>query len=532
MKKFFLLLIFFLSLNSCARISSSPNTLRMNLGSEPLTLDWNLANDSNSFDIISNLMIGLTRFSTDSSENIISVPGCAKKWKVSADGREYIFFLDPEIKWTDGKPVTAQDFMNSFTRTLDPKTGAPYAELLSMIDLEKSQALDDFTLKINLKNPAGYFIYLTSYGLTLPIRQDLIDKHGKNWTEPQNLVSNGPFKLKEWQHEYKIVLERNYQFKKFSKSSNVKYLKYFMVQEQSSAFTLFLNKQFDWIDGRSIPISELKKLKHRLKNSEYNVRSFTLLRNTYVGFNTLKQPFNKALVRQAFSFSIDRNLISKIRSKGDLANNTWIPPNLGQYLNNEYLKKEFKSTYRVAYRDDGFYPDLARKLLAEAGFPNGKNFPEIEFLIPNRDDTKLLAETLQAIWKKELNVNVKITAMEWKSFLTRLRDEPPEMFRLNWGADYPDPDTFGQLFVSNNQINYGHWSNPVYDSLIKKAGASNNFELRKKLYTQAEFLLTQKEAGIAPLYIDRQVIFSRAHVQNLDFNPMDIVFLDQVNLLK
>jgi len=139
---------------------------------------------------------------------------------------------------------------------------------------------------------------------------------------------------------------------------------------------------------------------------------------------------------------------------------------------------------------------------------------------------------LQAIWKKELNVEVKITAMEWKSFLARLKDDPPELFRLNWGADYPDPDTFAQLFVSNNQINYGHWSNSLYDSLIKTAGASNNNELRKKLYTQAEFLLSQKELGIAPLYVDKQVIFSRSHVKNLEFNPMDIVFLDKVNLLK
>ena len=207
MKKIFLLVILLLSFSACSKDTSSSNTLRMNLGAEPLTLDWNLANDSNSFDIISNLMIGLTRFGLDEKSNTISVPGCAKSWQVSADGLEYIFFLDKNILWTDGKPVIAQDFVDSFSRTLDPKTGAPYAELLSMIDLEKTKALDDYTLKITLKNPAGYFIYLTSYGLALPIRKDLINKYSKDWTEPQNLVTNGPFKLKEWQHEYKIILD-------------------------------------------------------------------------------------------------------------------------------------------------------------------------------------------------------------------------------------------------------------------------------------------------------------------------------------
>jgi oligopeptide transport system substrate-binding protein len=506
----------------------------MNLGAEPLTLDWNLANDSNSFDIISNIMIGLTRFSTDKTGSIVSVPGCADRWEISADGLEYVFFLNKKVLWSDGKPVRAQDFDDSFRRALDPLTAAPYAELLSIIDLDKTTALDDFTLKITLKNPAGYFIYLTSYGLALPIRKDVIEKYGKNWTEPENLISNGPFKLKEWQHEYKIVLERNanFAFNQADQKNLVRYLKYFMVQEQSSAFTLFLNKQFDWIDGRSIPISELKKLNEHKKNSQYQVKSFALLRNTYVGFNTTKKPFDQALIRKAFSLSINRDLITKVRSKGDQANNTWVPPNLGQYLDYDYLKTQFKTNYGEDFTANGYHPELARKLLAQAGFPNGKNFPEVEFLIPNRDDTKLLAETLQAIWKKELNIEVKITAMEWKSFLTQLKDNPPELFRLNWGADYPDPDTFAQLFVSNNQINYGHWSNPLYDSLIKTAGASNDLALRKKLYSQAEFLLTQKEVAIAPLYIDKQVIFARNHVQNLEFNPMDIVFLDRVNLLK
>jgi oligopeptide transport system substrate-binding protein len=237
-------------------------------------------------------------------------------------------------------------------------------------------------------------------------------------------------------------------------------------------------------------------------------------------------------VRQAFSFAIDRNLISKIRSKGDTPNNTLIPPELGQYLDYNELTNKFTKDFGDKFDSNGYHPDLARKILAKAGYPNGTNFPEVEFLIPNRDDAKLLAEAMQALWEKELNVNVKINAMEWKNFLTQLRDDPPHLFRLNWGADYPDPDTFMQLFSSRNQINYGHWSNSHYDSLIKAAAASNNMSIRKKLYSEAEYLISQDEVGIIPLYIDSQLIFKRKYVSGLRVNPMDIVFLDKINLVE
>ena len=486
----------------------------MNLGYEPPTLDWNLASDFSSFDIISNIMIGLTRFGTDSAGNIIVVPGCAQSWQINPDATEYIFKLDPRAKWTDGKQVTAQDFVDSFIRIQDPNNVAPYAELLSMIDLEKSKAIDDTTLIIHLKHPAAYFIYLTAYGLTLPIRKDLIAQYGQDWTEPANLVSNGPFKLTEWQHEYKITLERNPLFHLDRKQADqVQTLKFFMVQEQSSAYTLYLNNQFDWIDSRSIPMGEYKNLK--------NAEKTLLLRNTYIGFNTTRKPFNNYLVRQAFSLAINREALVKIKGKGDVANHTWIPPSLSSLFDYETLKK-----YQA------YNPELARAKLAMAGFPDGKGFPELEFLIPSREDSKLLAESLQSMWAKELNVKIKIIAMEWKVFLSTLESNPPDLFRLNWGADYPDPDTFMQLFTSKNAINYGKFSNLEYDRLVQLAAASSDAKQRKLLYTQAEKLLTQDLAAIAALYIDTQTIVKKNYVKNFQLNPMDVVFLDQISVSK
>lgn len=498
-----------LTLSSCGSHKNEPNTLRANLGTEPPTLDWNLANDYSSFDIISNLMVGLTRFGVDKDGKITTEPGCAYKWQISPDAKEYIFWLDPQAKWSDGRAVMAQDFIDSFARALDPDTAAPYAELLSLIDLEKTKTIDDKTLKIFLKRPAAYFIYLTSYGLTLPIRQDLINKYGNQWTEPENLVVNGPFTLKEWRHEYRIVLERNPLF--HLNKAEVQWLKFFMVAEQASAFTLFKNGEFDYIDSRSLPLSEIKRIRQSIDPKQ--VSRARLLRNTYVGFNAQKKPFSDKRIRQAFSYAIDRNILVKIRSRDDLANSTWIPPVLsGLPTVNAYM------------------PELARQKLAEAGYPDGKNFPEVEMLIPSREDAKLLAETLQSIWHKELNVKVKIKAMEWKVFLSTLRDDPPDIFRLNWSADYPDPDTFMQLFSTNNQANYGKWSNSQYDQLVQDAASTIDTSLRKKLYSRAEFLLTQEEMAIAPLFIDTQIIIKQKRVKNLEANSLDIVFLDKVQL--
>lgn len=515
-----------MTLNSCSK-TPEPDTLRMNLGTEPPTLDWNRLQDYNSMEIVANIMVGLTRFSTNDNGEAISIPGCALSWDISKNGLRYLFHLDPQAKWTDGQAVTAQHFIDSYTRMLDPATAAPCADLISMIDIQNSKAMNDHELLIKLRHPTPYFIYLSSSVITYPIRLDLINKYGSTWTEPQNLITNGPYKLKKWQHEYKILLERNDDF--FQNKAKIKYLKYFMVSEQSSAYTLFLNDQFDWIDGRSIPASEYKGIENRETGEEtFSVNRYLLLRNSFVGFNHKKKPLDDKLVRQAMSFAIDRELFAQIRSKGDQANSTWIPPSLSSYVDREQIANNFERNYKTEFRTDGFYPELARKLLAQAGFADGKGFPELELAVPSREDSKLQAEALQAIWKRELSINIKITTMEWKVFLARLRQDPPDLFRSNWGADYPDPDSFMALFTTNNAFNDVSFHNNEYDHLVKTAAETIDTKKRRALYTRAEEILSQEEVAIAPLYIDRQSIVKKPWVKNFVYNPMDLVFLDRV----
>lgn len=510
-KKILILLFFIVisfQLSACSEISNKTNCLNMNLGFEPESLDWNQVSDAYSPTIISQIMDGLTSFDEKDGEITVK-PALAKSWTINSDGTEYTFHLDPRAKWSDGEPVIAEHFIDSFTRALNPETASPYGDLLSVIDLNKSKALDNETLLIKLKFPANYFLFLTAQCFTYPIRKDLIAKYGDNWTEAENMVTTGRFRLDKWQHEYKILLKAvpDYYLQDEIKS-NITELKFFMVPEQSSAFTLFKKGQFDWIDGGSVPSSEFSKL------DSLNPQRSSLLRSTFLGFNVQKAPFNNPLLRKAFSYAIDRKELVKLRGRGDVATASWIPPGLKSFYN---------ESRGLEYR-----PDEARALLKAAGYENGKNFPEVEYLYPSREDAKALAEIMHSMWKKELNINVKLVALEWKVFLKTLTDNPPHLYRMSWGADYPEPSTFMYLFNKKSAINHGRWSNPRYEELVKSAVQSLNKEESIRLYQEAEEILLDEETAIAPLFVNSQVLLKHENIHNISPNPLDILFLEKV----
>ncbi|MBP6746424.1 hypothetical protein KA344_14395, partial [bacterium] len=216
-----LVVVSILSLTACTKARSrfEPGVLRVNLGTEPPGLDWHTATDSTSFDVVSNLMVGLTQYTND----LTCAPSCAKDWEVLDDGKRYLFHLRDDLRWTDGKPVTAYDFEYAWKRLLNPATAAQYAFFLYDVvnareyntgklknaDLLGIKALDPLTFEVRLSKPAAYFIYLTAFCVSFPMRKDVVERFGDRWTEPENFVTNGPFKLKHWQHEYKMELSAN-----------------------------------------------------------------------------------------------------------------------------------------------------------------------------------------------------------------------------------------------------------------------------------------------------------------------------------
>lgn len=497
-----------------------PGVLRLNLGFEPDTLDWSKATDSYSFDVISNIMLGLTRYDNE----LKSRPSLAKKWEISNDRKTYTFYLDKNAKWSDGKQVIADDFVYSWQRILQPETAGPYAYLLYPVKNAHSfntgkvqdpgllgiKAVKDDILIVELERPLAFFLNLTSWGVYFPQRKDIIEKYKDEWTEAPNLVSCGPFKLAKWQHEYKLTLKKNENYTGELPSLNE--IRYFIIPEQTSAYSLYLNDELDFIDSRSIPISEIENVK---KNKEATI--YPLLRGTYVGFNVKKPPFDNKFVRAAFTCSIDRNVFPKILKRGELPATSWLPLGL----------KDFHS------QDIGlkYDPHTAKEFLAKAGYPHGKNFPKVQMLFPTKEDAKLIAESLQAMWKDVLNVNVEIINQEWKVYLNTLQRDPPHLFRLSWGADYPDPDTFMSLFTSESGNNHSRWKNDNYDEIVKEAASVIDIKERQSLYRKAQKILLEEDVVIAPLFFNSQVLLNKPWVQNFEFNLMDLIFCEKVTVV-
>jgi oligopeptide transport system substrate-binding protein len=506
------------SQSGCSRARSQfePGVLRVNLGTEPPGLDWHTATDSNSFDVVSNLMVGLTQYTNE----LKAAPSCAESWEVLDNGKRYLFHLKDSIKWSDGKPVTAHDFEYAWKRLLNPDTAAQYAFFLyDIVDAREFntgkiknadelgiKALDDRTFEVRLRKPAAYFIYLTAFCSSFPVRKDVVEKWGNRWTEPAHIVTNGPFKLTKWQHEYKIELTANELF--HEGVPKLKKIKMFMVPEASTAFALYENNELDFIDNRSFATPDVERYKD---SPDY--KNFPLLRANYLAFNVSKKPFTDVRVRRAFAMAIDKSVFPRILRRGERPASSWIPPALAGYAPDSGLP---------------FDPAAARKLLAEAGYPDGKGFPKPELLYPSRDDARLTVEATQDELKRNLGVEIGLVNMEWKVYLATVRKDAPPMYRNSWGADFPDPETFMNLFTSYNGNNDSHWSDPAYDKLIERAEAELDPKLRADLYRQADRMLCREAVPLVPTYLATQNIMVKPWVKGIAINPLDLQFFKTV----
>jgi oligopeptide transport system substrate-binding protein len=518
--RLYVILVILICLTGCGgrQARFEPDTLRINIAAEPPSIDWSISTDSTSFDVIYNLMVGLTQYTRD----LTCAPACAKSWEILNHGTVYRFHLRPDICWSDGKPLTAYDFEYAWKRLLNPKTGAQYAYYL--YDIKNAEAYnrgaitdsaklgincpDAHTFVVELSKPAQYFIYLTAFCPSFPQRQDVVEKWGTHWTDPEHLVCNGAFTLAKWAHEYKIELTANPRY--FGGKIPLHAIKMFMVPEQSTAFALYENDQLDFVDNRSFSTPDVQRYKH---SPEY--QNMALLRGNYLGFAVSKPPFDKVLVRQAFTEAIDRKVFPRILRRGEKPQYSWIPPGILGYDPSAGAQYD---------------PENARKLLAQAGYPGGHGFPRVELLYPNREDTKLVVEEIQDQLKRNLNVEVALVNQEWRVYLETLHRDPSPLFRGSWGADYPDPETFMNLFTSNNGNNWPRFSDPYYDQLLDKARSETDVVLRGRLYAQADAYLCKVEVPIVTTYLSTQNAMVKPWVHGIKLDALDLQFFNNVRV--
>ena len=488
---------------------------RMPISNEPPTLDWTLATDSVSFDILTNIMEGLTQYDV----NMEPVPAVARHWEISDNGRIITYYLRDDVFWTDGQPVKASDFEYSWKRLLNPATAAQYAYFL--FDIENAyeynsgkitdpskvgvSAKSDLVLEVRLKKPVVYFPSITTFMVTFPQRKDIVERFGDRWTDPDKIVTNGPFKLTEWKHEYKLELSANDKF--YEGRPSLDAILAYVVREKTTALTLYETGELEMVELPPVAIPHFKKRK------EFD--SLPQLRGYYYGINVTKAPFDNPLVRRAFAHSIDRSRLPLLLKGGEFPTSSWIPKGMFGYNPDIGAK---------------FNPVTAQKLLAQAGYPDGTGFPETVAMYNTNDTNRLIGEFLQAQWKEHLNVNIQLESQEWKVFLNRLQVDPPQVFRLGWGADFPDPDNFMNLFISTSGNNRLRWSNSRYDELVALGATLNNPKERQSVYDEAQRILTETDTAMIPLFVSTQNLLIKPYVSGFEINPMELMYLKKVSL--
>ena len=496
-------------------------------GAEPASLDPHIATGVPERSIIFALLEGLMR---PHPETLAPMPGMAARYELTDDQKTYRFYLREDALWSNEDPVTAHDFVFAYQRILSPRLGAQYASLLyCMENAEAYHAgeIDDFArvgvkaisasvLEITLNAPTPFFLSLIMHYTWFPVHAETILAHGgmtnlnNRWTRPGNFVGNGPFILKSWQVKEVVTVEKNPDYYAAT-TVRLKGIHFYAVSNLNTEERMFRAGQLHIT--HALPTHKFPTYR---RNQSPALRVEPALGTYYYLFNTQRSPLNDPRVRQALNLAIDRSSIIENVLKGNRSPAyTFTPPGTGGYTCSTAIIEDIQS---------------ARKLLAEAGYPDGQGFPEQTLLYNSSEDHRILAEAIQGMWKAHLNIAVSLMNQEWKVYLETRKSRDFDIVRAGWLGDYNDPSTFLELFTSQSGNNVSGWSNPEYDALIASASRTIDRELRFNQFQQAEALLL-KEMPLMPIYFYNTTSLVHPAVRGwhgnlLDWHPYQSVYLD------
>jgi oligopeptide transport system substrate-binding protein len=487
------LLVFALAaLCGCGRLPDRAELVFIN-GAEPELLDPALATAQATSRVDYALFEGLTAFNVKG----IAEAGVAEKWETSADGLHYTFHLRHDARWSNGDPVTADDFLYSWKRTLLPETASEYVYQLFYIrgakdfnegrlkdfSLVGAHAPDPWTLEITLENPTPFFLDLCAFTTLLPVHRATVEKYPDWASKPEHFMGNGPFTLREWRPFDRVRLLKNrYYWDAAHVSMNS--VDVLPAPRPTTAYNFYATGLADLMMDKGLaPTPLLGELK---KRKDFHAAAF--LGNYFFRFNTKRKPFNDPRVRRAFCLSIDKDyLVQRITRAGELPATSFVPPGAGGgYQPPPGLKLD---------------PDAARKLMAEAGYPGGSGFPVVYYLY--RADSGIdedIAVELQNMFRRELGVTIQLAKQEWTVYLNSQTQLDYDFSRSSWVGDYNDPNTFLDMFLTDGGNNHTGWSNPRYDALIAAAAREVDKDKRFAIFQQAETLLVSGDMPICPLY--------------------------------
>lgn len=503
-----------------APVTASKNVLRLPGGTDPRTLDPAQVNDTNAGEYIAEIFSGLVALDKD----LKVVPDIAERWEVSADRKTYTFYLRKEVKFHDGRPVTAQDFKYSIERVANPATLSPTAEnyLGDIVGVKDKlnrkaaevsgvQVVDDYTVKITIDAPKSYFLAKLTFPTAYIVDKNNVERGGRAWTNQPN--GTGPFKLKEYVRAQRIILAKN---EYYYGEIKPKVDEVHFILSGGSAMTMYENGDLESV---YVTISDIERVSD--PNSPLNKQLYIgpALTTGFVVFNTRKPPFDDPKVRLAFAYAIDRQkVIDVVYRKMPLAAQTILPPGMPGYA---------EPTNPITYD-----PAKAKQLLAESKYA-GK-LPDITWTtIGGGGSAAQNIQVMAAMLKDNLGARISIQQTDDASFFNTIDDpakNPYQMFDVGWAADYVDPQNFLDiLFRSTSTQNWASYSNPEVDKLLDQAALENDNAVRFKLYQQAEQLILN-DAPVIPLTHSREYWLTKPYVKGMIYPPIIIPRLKYVSI--
>lgn len=522
-----LITLFLLVFVSCTNNQESQNLnsfangeIAITLGGEPRTLDPTLNSLSFGSVYMIHFFEGLTK--RDIKDNV--VPGMAESWDISADGLKYTFHLRTNAKWSDGKSVIASDFEYAIKRAANPKTAATYSHMLNVIknarliisgkaEVETLQvkALDDYTLEIILENPAPYFLeYISVSSPYFPVRKDIIETYGDNWSRnPETYIVNGPYIMTERKQDEKIVMEvnSNYYDKDYIVAEKINIL---IMDDSNTALAAMKNGdlQFSVIEAPMGEITSLMKENYILQEPAYGIY--------FLEINSQKGVLTNKNIRKALSLAFDRNyIISNVTKMNQIPAGAFVSPNL-----KDYDGKDFRANGGNYIDIDNYQNnvDKAKKLMADAGYPNGENFPVLEIRTTPGYFT-LICEAIQDMYRSNLGIDILIKSEEYNATYQAMIQKDYDLARTGWTADFSDPMAMLNFFSKTSAVNHTGFESEEFNNLLEFASKTQNQKERMEALHKAENILFDYMPVIPIIYrMDPFMISPK--LKGAIFNPL------------
>lgn len=466
-------------------------------GQEPESLDPAIIVSQPDERVVRGIYEGLLRLDPRTGQPI---PGMAERWDISPDGKTYTFYLRTNLAWSTGEPITADDVVYSWIRSLEPATASDYAEALFYLknaedfnagkitdpSLVGIHALDPQTVRVELNSPVPFFLDICTFPVTFVVPRQTIEKYGDRWIMTRPLPSSGPYEVEYWRLSDRVRLKKNPRYWDADHTQS-EVIDILPIESADTAFNLYQRGVVDIVWDKNLAPEELLDL--LLKRPDFH--TFNYLGTYFIRFNVTKKPFDDPRVRRALALAIDKQtLVKKIMRAGEEPASHFVPDGTANYESPQGL---------------GYNPELARKLLAEAGYPGGKGFPAVDYSFDASSGGAAqihedMAVELQQMWRDTLGIQIGLRQVESKIFWSMQSHLDYQVARSSWVGDYDDANTFLEMFTSDDGNNRTGWKNADYDALILQANDQTDLKAREKIFQKAETMLISNEVPIIPLF--------------------------------